>query len=462
MAVCRVSRGCRSAATSRHDATRPRSPHRTLDRALAVATCWSGASAGWHGRGVPRRGAGPRAPSRHQAAVPLKAADSRARRRFLDEARTVARLSHPNIVPVFAVDESPDACFFVMAYVEGQTLANGSATRECSLRRRCAAVARGGTGAGACARARRRTPRRETRQHPARRATGRALYSISASPGGRDGARRFGGVVGTADYMSPRQASGLGVDARSDLYSLGVWLPRAVGPAAVRRPRRYRCWRAHRRPPAAARVVAPHVPRRLAQVVDRCLHKEPAPLPERRPSRRSGRLRVCAACGATHRPAGLLVEAVISHRSRSRTRDRGACARPRHPAPHRRGPGPESRGGLIGWLLVLPVVMTWRACGDCAPRGSIASISRTRSPSSWGDAGKSWRFCTVKDRRASSAGARLAYGGSRGGRDCRGRAARARVRAHLGPARRVQHRRGGRLLAAVVARRAPSIAPSKG
>src|SRR2546425_10814787 len=53
---------------------------------------------------------------------PLKAADPRARRRFLEEARTVARLSHPNIVPVFAVDESPDAVFFVMTYVEGQTL----------------------------------------------------------------------------------------------------------------------------------------------------------------------------------------------------------------------------------------------------------------------------------------------------------------------------------------------------
>lgn len=50
------------------------------------------------------------------------------RERFLREARTAAKLSHPNIVPIHAVDEVGDYVFFVMAYVEGPTL--GERIRE--------------------------------------------------------------------------------------------------------------------------------------------------------------------------------------------------------------------------------------------------------------------------------------------------------------------------------------------
>ncbi|HEX9710011.1 MAG TPA: protein kinase, partial [Candidatus Thermoplasmatota archaeon] len=45
-----------------------------------------------------------------------------ARERFLTEARTAARLSHPNIVPIFTVDAVDDLVFFAMAYVRGETL----------------------------------------------------------------------------------------------------------------------------------------------------------------------------------------------------------------------------------------------------------------------------------------------------------------------------------------------------
>src|SRR5678815_389601 len=43
------------------------------------------------------------------------------RERFLREARTAALLSHPNIVPIYRVDEIGDLVFFVMAYVDGPT-----------------------------------------------------------------------------------------------------------------------------------------------------------------------------------------------------------------------------------------------------------------------------------------------------------------------------------------------------
>src|SRR5881409_2435138 len=43
--------------------------------------------------------------------------------RFLREAETAAQLSHPNIVPIYTVDESEGLVFFVMAYIDGDNLA---------------------------------------------------------------------------------------------------------------------------------------------------------------------------------------------------------------------------------------------------------------------------------------------------------------------------------------------------
>ena len=53
---------------------------------------------------------------------PSKARDARLRERFLREARTAAKLSHPNIIPIFTVDETEEFVFFAMAFVEGETL----------------------------------------------------------------------------------------------------------------------------------------------------------------------------------------------------------------------------------------------------------------------------------------------------------------------------------------------------
>src|SRR5262245_64534270 len=49
---------------------------------------------------------------------PVLAAQPGPRERFLREARLAAKLSHPNIIPIHAVDEVADYVFFAMAYVE--------------------------------------------------------------------------------------------------------------------------------------------------------------------------------------------------------------------------------------------------------------------------------------------------------------------------------------------------------
>src|SRR6266513_307611 len=53
---------------------------------------------------------------------PSRARDANLRERFLLEARTAAKLSHPHIIPIFTVDEVGDFVFFAMAYVDGETL----------------------------------------------------------------------------------------------------------------------------------------------------------------------------------------------------------------------------------------------------------------------------------------------------------------------------------------------------
>src|SRR6266511_1958331 len=53
---------------------------------------------------------------------PSTTADASLRERFVREARTAAKLSHPNIIPIHAVEEIGEFVFFAMAYVDGETL----------------------------------------------------------------------------------------------------------------------------------------------------------------------------------------------------------------------------------------------------------------------------------------------------------------------------------------------------
>src|SRR5947208_7436134 len=214
--------------------------------------------------------------------LPAKAVDPVARERFLVEARTAAQLTHPNIVPIFAVDELSDVVFFAMAYIEGQTLGQRVRERGPLPPKEAARLLRDVGWALAHAHARgvvHRDVKPDNILLDA--ATGRALVSdfgiarVFGAGGTTGGGPRE--VVGTAEFISPEQASGSAVDGRSDLYSLGVVAYYALsGRLPFEGPDSYELLARHiAEPPPRLASAAPELPRRLAEVIDRCLAKDP-------------------------------------------------------------------------------------------------------------------------------------------------------------------------------------------
>ncbi len=152
------------------------------------------------------------------------------RSRFLREAETAAQLSHPNIVPIYSVDELGHFVFFVMACIDGDNLATRLAKRGPlpidEVRRWLYEVSEALAYAHAHG-----VVHRDIKPDNILLDSddGRALVTDfgiarAASESGETSRLTATGVaIGTPTYMSPEQASGdRDLDARSDLYSLGV------------------------------------------------------------------------------------------------------------------------------------------------------------------------------------------------------------------------------------------------
>lgn len=210
-------------------------------------------------------------------------ADEEHAERFRREARLVARLSHPNLVHLLDRGEDPEGPYLVMELVDGENLKT-RIRREGALppeeaARICAEVA----GALAYAHAQGVVHRDIKAQNVLLTRDGDvklADFGIARLMEADDehGLTKTDMLLGSADYLSPEQADGRPVDARTDVYSLGILLYecltgelpfRGEGFVAV-------AMKHCSEPLPDPRVLAPAVPDWLAACATRAAAKEPA------------------------------------------------------------------------------------------------------------------------------------------------------------------------------------------
>jgi serine/threonine protein kinase len=215
--------------------------------------------------------------------APELAGEAEFRSRFERESRVAAKMDHPNVIPIYSAGDDDGVLYIAMRYVEG-TDVRAVLLRDGRIEPRRAARIVDAVAAALDAAHERGLVHRDVKPanvllaHQREREhvylTDFGLTKVLASS---QGETRTGMFVGTTDYVSPEQAKGGPLDARSDIYSLGCMLfhmltgrvpyPAEYDPAKLV---------AHVQDPIpSVREVAPDLPPPFEEVISRSMAKQP-------------------------------------------------------------------------------------------------------------------------------------------------------------------------------------------
>jgi tRNA A-37 threonylcarbamoyl transferase component Bud32 len=278
------------------------------------------------------------------------------RERFTREAQTAARLSHPHIVPIHTVGEGQGLVYFVMGYVDGESVAARIRRRgklPVDETRRIMMEAADALSAAHALSIIHRDIKPDNILLEGSR--GRVMvtdFGIAKALSSTSGATLTGAgvAIGTPAFMSPEQAAGeREIDGRSDVYSLGVVsFQMLTGELPFNAPTVAGILMKQITEPAPdIRTRRPDVPEDLALAVSRCLEKDPE---NRWPSADALRRSLEGRSVSGYRPTGTTFkgqrpQAPVEARSLA-----GGRPRPRGPEP-RSVPGPRPQPAPRGDAL---------------------------------------------------------------------------------------------------------------
>ena len=212
---------------------------------------------------------------------PEKLADPERKRRFVQEAKAASALNHPNIITIHDISHADGVDFIVMEYVAGKTLAELVGRKGLKLNEtlKCAIQI-----AEALARAHSvgivhrdlKPANVMVDEHGLVKVLDFGLAKLTEAAADEEAPTQTaeGAIVGTAAYMSPEQAGGRKVDARSDIFSFGSMLYEMLtGRRAFQGDSKLSTLAAiiHKEPDP----LPADLPRDLAKLVARCLRKDP-------------------------------------------------------------------------------------------------------------------------------------------------------------------------------------------